>query len=313
MNLEDSDKFCIVIVTYNGSQWLQRCLDSCKQYPMIIVDNASQDNTINIIRNSEANYQLIELEKNLGFGRANNVGIQHALELGVDYVFLLNQDAYLTPGTLEKLIEVHSSSPDFGILSPIHLNGDGTAVDLNFSNHVGARRNPDFYSDFILQKELQSVYEFDFVNAAAWLISSNALRTVGGFHPEFFMYGEDDNLCDRMRFHGFKIGVIPNVFIQHDRRQQRESELINRFSDKNLMRSRTRWLIAGLNINNTEAIHDLKFQLRKKRRQLLKMYITLRLNYASGLKKEINILIEVIRISEDSQSRLKSPGAHYLE
>jgi len=84
-----------IIVTYNGSQWIRRCLEhllhSSVASHIIILDNKSTDDTIEILKSFLENIELIKLSSNLGFGGANNIGIQRALELGYSHIFLLNQ------------------------------------------------------------------------------------------------------------------------------------------------------------------------------------------------------------------------------
>ena len=84
-------KVFVVIVTYNGVQWIRKCLQSCQDYPVVVVDNQSTDATVEIIQNEFPKVHLIEESKNHGFGQANNIGISYALNKGADYVFLLNQ------------------------------------------------------------------------------------------------------------------------------------------------------------------------------------------------------------------------------
>ena len=91
----------IIIVTYNGMQWLARCLSSCIGYDVIVVDNASTDKTITFIKENFPDVKLIKQNSNLGFGQANNIGLSIALKEDVDYIFLLNQDAYLQPETIK--------------------------------------------------------------------------------------------------------------------------------------------------------------------------------------------------------------------
>lgn len=207
----------IIIVTYNAMPWLKRCLDSTLGYEVVVVDNASQDETVAFIKKHYPKISLFEQTENLGFGRANNIGISYALQQGADAVFLMNQDAYLVAEALAKLIKIAAKYPDFGVLSPIHTNGNGTKLDANFANYVSYQNNPNFYSDFVLNQEKRTVYEVPFVNAAGWLISKQCLQTVGGFDPLFFHYGEDDHYCQRLRYHDLKIGVVPGTYLRHDR------------------------------------------------------------------------------------------------
>jgi GT2 family glycosyltransferase len=88
-----------------------------------VVDNNSADDTVNFIKANYPEVTLLEQNKNLGFGKANNIGISLAMKNEADYVFLLNQDAWVQPDTIEKLVSAHQREPQFGILSPMHLNG----------------------------------------------------------------------------------------------------------------------------------------------------------------------------------------------
>src|SRR5690554_5027808 len=159
-----------IIVTYNPAQWLDKCLGSLYKsrvkLDIIVIDNGSTDGSIEVIKSDHPEVKLIINSENKGFGQANNQGLSIALNENSDYAFLLNQDAWIEPNTIEKLIEVSEKNKSFGVLSPIHLNGKGTELDKNFSLYAG----PDYcslFSDIAITKELQSIYEVPFVNAAA--------------------------------------------------------------------------------------------------------------------------------------------------
>jgi GT2 family glycosyltransferase len=220
----------IIIVTYNGAQWIRQCLDSCLGYNVIVVDNNSTDETVSFIEANYPNITLLKQQKNLGFGRANNLGISHALKNGCDYVFLLNQDAYLEKDAIDRMVAVHKKNLEYGILSPTHLNGAGNKLDRNFSNYLSYDSNNHFFHDAIKQ-QLKSVYSVPFVNAAAWLLPVSTLKMIGGFDPIFFHYGEDDNYCQRALFHSLKIGIISNAFIRHDRENIIKRPVLN-YTDK---------------------------------------------------------------------------------
>jgi GT2 family glycosyltransferase len=205
-----------IIVTFNGAAFIGKCLDRLKKNidvrNVIIVDNDSKDATVSIIGEKYKEARLIRLDRNYGFGRANNVGLQIALSENADYVLLLNQDVYVDDYSIRKLVELATLYPAYGILSPMHLNGKGTALDNHFAGYVAST----LVSDLFLGRPAQ-IYPCHFVNAAAWLISKKCLRTVGGFDPLFFHYGEDDDYLNRVRYFKMKIGVCPGVRIFHDR------------------------------------------------------------------------------------------------
>src|SRR5690606_30807048 len=113
-------------------QWIQKSLNSCKGYQIVIIDNNSTDGTVAFIKENFPAVYLMPQKENHGFGQANNIGVKYALEQGAEYVFLLNQDAYLHEGCLDKLIGVQKENLEYGIISPIHFNGKGSSLDEKF-------------------------------------------------------------------------------------------------------------------------------------------------------------------------------------
>ena len=179
----------VIIVTYNTTKnnWIGKCLNSINSSSIplntIIIDNASTDNTVDIIKNNYPNVDLTESKENLGFAKANNLGIKLAYKSGADYIFLLNHDAWVEPNTIKTLIEIHQENPQYGIVSPIHLNGAGDNLDLNFYKYLGniEKAGRLLMTDLIKKKPLRDIYEMKFVNAAAWMISRECIEKVGDF------------------------------------------------------------------------------------------------------------------------------------
>ncbi|WP_140487625.1 glycosyltransferase [Flavobacterium sp. GSA192] len=229
----------VVIVTFNGMQWIQKCIDSIISssidVEIIIVDNNSADGTRAFLKNNFSNITTIFLNENVGFGQANNIGIKKALEYDFQYLFLVNQDVYIEVDTIKNLVEAHTQNQDYGILSPIQLNGRGLGLDRSFSNYLSSHLCENFISDLYTNKLANRIYSIKFVNAAAWLLSRKCIEIVGGFNPSFFHYGEDDNYIQRVKYHGFKVGVLANTNVCHDRGERKENKY---FDDKNLVRKR---------------------------------------------------------------------------
>jgi GT2 family glycosyltransferase len=211
-------RVCAVVVSYNGRRWLEACLDSLRlssvRVDVVVVDNASEDGTLDsAVRLPGVAY--LSQETNLGFGAASNLGIRFALDRGADYILLLNQDARVLPDTVAELVRCATAYPEYGIQSPVHLDGSGERLDPSFLEYV-ARGAPDFYSD-LFRGELEAIYPVAFVNAAAWLITHSCLEGIGGFDPLFHMYEEDMDYCRRAAFHGFRIGIVPTARVLHSR------------------------------------------------------------------------------------------------
>lgn len=216
-------KILTIIVTYNGAQWYERCFSSLQRstipVDIMVVDNASQDGTADWIAAHYPEINLIRSDKNLGFGQANNIGMRYALDNGYDYVFLLNQDAWLhTNDCIERLVQVAENHPEYMIMSALWLYGSGERITKGSKQHMIAleRIGNDFVSDLYLGRELKEVYETDYIGAAAWLLPRKTLEQIGGFDPLFFHRGEDDNYMQRVHYHGGKIGLCAKACICHD-------------------------------------------------------------------------------------------------
>ena len=217
--------FCI-IVTYNAEKWIFDCLSSIVEdkidLTILIVDNGSQDNTINIIKRNFSKVEIIETGENLGFGRANNLGYIIALKENADYVYLLNQDTKSYPDSIYKMIKIDERLMEkVGVISPIHLNDNGEKLDSLFETCISPKSSPGLISDLI-KRNIKDYYNIDFVNAAAWLIKIETINDIGGlFSSAFFHYGEDINFGERLHYFGYSIIITPNIFIHHCREERK--------------------------------------------------------------------------------------------
>lgn len=295
---------CAIIVTYNGEFWIKKCIDSLLDGSFIpdimIVDNASTDQTLELLK-SYKEVHVIQSKENLGFGKANNIALMTAKELGYSYYFLLNQDAWVEVDTLEKLMQSFELEKDLGIVSPIHLNGDHSGLQSDFKWFLKKQRITSFLTDFTRNQFRRRFYKTKFINAAAWMISKHVLENVGYFHPLFFHYGEDNNYADRVRFAGFKVLIDSSTSICHD--QKNEGYNLNK--DEEEEKFRRRLLVRMLNptftdSNSISAINryyhilkvggDLPFRKKKMiHKEVMKLMETEKEVYAkyiSELKKE---------------------------
>lgn len=306
----DKGKIYTIIVTYNGEKWIEKCLETVSmssiRTEIIVVDNNSNDNTLNIIKREFPEVILLKQTENLGFGAANNIGISHAIKNSAEFVFLLNQDAYLQQHTLEKLIGVSNNNLEFGILSPIHLNGNANKLDKNFSNYI--KINDTLFYDAIKGDYSKPIYNIPFVNAAAWLLPRKTLEAIGGFDPIFYHYAEDDNYCHRVLYHGLKIGVVPNCYVQHDRDSRCTNTKINNYNlilkERQL---KCKW--ANINIEVLEEIHSKRKYLKKL---ILKLFIKFKYKKMSYYIKELALIDRILPEILASRNLNLKPGRHYL-
>jgi len=281
----------VVVVTYNGMAWAERCFGSLRasSHPVqvVVVDNGSTDGTADHIRSSYPEAVLFCSDTNLGFGQANNKGMRWALDHGADHVFLLNQDAWVLPDTIRKLLDAAVSHPGHGIISPLHLNGSGSDMDTNFAHFVTEDRCPGLLSDLAAKRCGDGIYEAEFVNAAAWLVTRECLMTVGGFDPSFFHYTEDNNYVDRLHFHGLGLAVLPSAIIHHDRDQRSKDPEAQWFRTYRARKLRQRHADPAL---------DLDPAVERKRlwKQLLRAVITLNKHDVLVARDHLKVLAEAV-------------------
>lgn len=253
-------KIFVIIVTYKGHQWYDRCFTSLRESSIpvqtVVVDNDSNDGTLEYIREHFPEIHLIESKENLGFGRANNLGMRYALDNGCDYVFLLNQDAWLDDvDTLKNLVEIYEQRPEYGILSPMHLNinKDGLVMEYFCRRPDNKKLIEDLYLN-----QLTAVYDTKYIHAAAWMLSRNTLEKVGGFNPIFQHYEEDGEYLNRVIYYQLKIGVCPSARIVHDHQSKTFT------GDKALLRHNQLKIVDYIDLNKSfSASAYLRYYIRK--------------------------------------------------
>jgi GT2 family glycosyltransferase len=296
----------VIIVTYNGIKWIDKCINSLinSSIPLniIVIDNGSTDETQDALK--KYNIQFIPSSENLGFAKANNKGISLAIQQNCNYVFLLNQDAWVEKNTIETLINIAASNPEFGVLSPMHLNGSYTALDIKFTDYLMPQNCKNLVSDMYINK-LKSLYEAIFVNAAAWLIPVDCIKKVGLFEPFFFLYGEDNNYLQRIRHHKFKIGITPTCTICHDR-EIREGKL--NINTKNWVRAES--LILLLDISRSLKITSLLFIKEKIKHIAASCYKTNLLHIQYQIAEIFFFIFKFRKIKATRNSYKRMPVLH---
>jgi len=221
----------IVVVTWNGKQYAIECLESLQaqkselDFEVIVVDNGSTDGTSVAIRTKFPDVILIENHTNLGFARANNIGI--TLSRG-KYLCLVNSDVVIPAGCLVRMVEFLKTHPGIGVLGPKMLGADG---------RIGASvmQLPTVWNTLCCALGLHLIfpnsnilggfsmdgYRYDCIDSVEvltgwfWMIPRVALEMVGGLDEQFFMYGEDIDWCHRFRAAGWQVVFYPDAWALH--------------------------------------------------------------------------------------------------
>ncbi|MCX6785505.1 MAG: glycosyltransferase family 2 protein [Candidatus Komeilibacteria bacterium] len=209
-------KVAILIVNYNGQQYLPDLLESVFKYrpqsvffETIVVDNASIDDSVAWLVKNYPQVTLLKQSENFGFAGGNNIGIKYALNKGYDYVMLLNQDTVVSQGYLDKLIEKIEAVPAAAAVQPKLLLYPLTDLVNSLGNVIHYLGFGYTAAKPILNNEV------NYCSGAACLISAAAFKKVGLFNEELFMYHEDLDLGWRFRLRGYKNLVEPKSAVYH--------------------------------------------------------------------------------------------------
>jgi len=208
----------IVIVSFNARADLERCLESLHANPpaasheIVVVDNASQDGSAEAAR-KWSGVQVIENAANVGFARANNLGIRatHGEQL-----LLLNSDTRVPPGLVDALLAELDADATVAVVGPRIVDGDGRA-ELSFGRMMGPLN--EFRQKRLGRGSFEALARRrqypDWVSAACLLVRRADAEAVGLFDERFFMYTEDVDFCASIRARGRRILFAPDVEIVH--------------------------------------------------------------------------------------------------
>lgn len=222
----------IVIVNYKVPEYLIEALRSILQADLydkaeiIVVDNASGDNSQKLITEEFPSVRWIQLKHNIGFGKACNVGAQNARG---SFILLLNPDTVIAKNTFTVAIHFMEAHPDAGLMGPKVLNPDGTLQASckrgfptpanSFYHFSGLSRifpkSKHFGSYNLTYVNPDETSEVDAVSGSCMFIRSTTFHTINGFDEQFFLYGEDLDLCYRIRELGQSIWYHPETQIIH--------------------------------------------------------------------------------------------------
>jgi GT2 family glycosyltransferase len=221
----------VLVVNHNVRELLRDTLNALENegWPnleVIVADNASADGSAAMVQREFPTVRLLPLLENVGYGRANNVAFEQAKG---DLILLLNPDVTVTPGCVGHLVRFLENHPDAGAAGPRLVRPDG-------SPDLAARRSfptpaASFYRMAALSRLLPGSarfnrynlgaldptreHEMDAGTGACLLIRREAIDRAGLFDPDFFMYGEDLDLCYRIKAAGWKIWYVPGAMAVH--------------------------------------------------------------------------------------------------
>jgi N-acetylglucosaminyl-diphospho-decaprenol L-rhamnosyltransferase len=224
----------VIVVNYNAGDHLARCLESLVRemaslsWEAIVVDNGSVDGSERCVSSYGPRAQLVPAGRNLGFGRAVNLGVAHTQ---AQTLLLLNPDGELRPHAVETLIGEMERFPSCAVIGPRIVNDDGSMqgnargdptlvtglfgrsslLTRLFPHSPAARRNVVRADESVEDQSL----EVDWVSGACMLVRRGAFEMCGGFDEGYFLYWEDADLCRRLRRLGYTVRYAPRAEVRH--------------------------------------------------------------------------------------------------
>jgi len=236
----------IIIVNWNTCDYLRRCLQTVYAsegdftYTVVVVDNASSDNSVKMVRDEFPQAELIASDENLGFPKGNNVGLRWlgyrgANDVGADaprYALLLNPDTEVPPSALYEMVRFMDSRPDVGAAGPKLVLEDGSldkacrrgfpTPAVSFYHFSGLSKlfpqNERFGRYNMSFADPEEELEVDSVVGAYMQVRKDAIERVGLLDEIFFMYGEDLDWAFRIKEAGWKVWYYPEVTVKHIKR-----------------------------------------------------------------------------------------------
>jgi GT2 family glycosyltransferase len=211
----------VIVLCHNGVDMTLDCLATLNRQDyrlleVIVVDNDSQDGTVEAVQSQYPQVQIISTHANLGYASGNNLGIQAALERGLDLCFLVNNDTRLFPSCVSTLVNTIENHPAVGIVGPMvhtcanpgRISSAGGRINWRFANaeNVGAGEKDH------AQYPARPV---DFINGCGIMVTREAIQRAGLLDPKFFMYWEEIDWCTRVYKAGFEILFEPKARMQH--------------------------------------------------------------------------------------------------
>jgi N-acetylglucosaminyl-diphospho-decaprenol L-rhamnosyltransferase len=215
-----------VVVTYDALPWIERCLDSVRGVETVVVDHGSTDGTVDLVRERYPDVRLVEAE-NRGLAAGWNRGIR---ETQSQYVLLLNADAWLAGGALERLLDFADARPRAAVVGPRLRNPDGTlqrsvrgfptvwrlATEYLFLRKLASRTSAfnAFYAGGFDHDEVRVV---EVVMGACMLVRRAAVEQVGECDEDYFLFSEETDWCYRFREAGWEVVFFPGAECTHVR------------------------------------------------------------------------------------------------
>lgn len=214
----------ILVLNWNNPTDTAACLESVARlryanFKVVVVDNGSTDDSVVQLRRRFPMTEILETGANLGYAEGNNVGIRHALALGAEYVFVLNNDTTVSPTLLSELVELAEAHPQAGMIGPAVYCMEPDDMLFATGSFIDWAQGNTWNRDMFMPVEAGSgparAEQVDFVGGCGVLVRRAAIETAGLLNAHYYLNYEDVEWAVRIRRHGFEIWYAPQAVMWH--------------------------------------------------------------------------------------------------
>ncbi len=225
-------KVITVVLSFNSKNYIKGCLESLKKCDteVVLVDAGSTDGSSEYLRTNFSELKLISTNKNLGYAGGNNLGLKYALENNVDYVWIVNPDVEVSSDALDEAVKVMQKGDKVAVVASkvyfaagfefhkekykkadlgkvIWYAGATNDWDNVFAKHFGI--------DEVDKGQFGQETEIDYASGASMLIKASVLKEIGLINENYFLYYEENDLCQRIKKAGYKLMYAPKSIVWH--------------------------------------------------------------------------------------------------
>jgi hypothetical protein len=196
----------VIFVSFRSAEIILSAIESVSQHQIIVVDNASGDNTIELIKTNFPKVTIISNSNNIGFGRANNLALQ---QVKTPYALALNPDARISAPNIDRCLKIMQQHQQIALAGPMVYNVeliDGNFVEKGICGKVN--KNMHLF-------EQQEYYANQFITGAGMFFNMSIMQNIGFFDQGFFLYCEDNEICKRVVKKGYQTAIIKDTKLLH--------------------------------------------------------------------------------------------------
>lgn len=230
-------QIAVIVLSFNSAGYISDCLHSLQQLilgetklEIIVVDNASSDDSVKVVREKFPSLTLISNAQNLGYAEGNNVGIRYSLAKNFDFIWIVNPDVTVEKNSLTELLSAAGTYPLAGVFGSKIYFAPGyefhkerysqkelghvfwyAGGNMDWGNMYGSNRGVDQVDSGQFDNDVET----DFVTGASMFVRTKVFATVGLLDPKYFLYYEENDFCQRVKAAGWKLMYIHDSVAWH--------------------------------------------------------------------------------------------------